>query len=157
EAGRRARSSTRFSGRRSASGPDGRARAAPAGGANGVRIVITGGTGNTAEYLVRELEGRHDLVLFDAIEPGQNRFPFEVRHPYVKGVLTDPADCDRAVAGCEAVVHLGGVIWDSEKEDFAQGRGLARDATMRVNAMGTYCAVDAAARAGIRTFVMAST
>src|ERR1051325_8962948 len=111
-----------------------------------MRIVITGGTGNTAEYLIKELEGRHDLVLFDAIEPGKNRFNFEVRHPYVQGDLLNPADCDRAVDGCDAVVHLAGVIWDSEKEDFARDRGLERDATMRVNAMGTYYMVDAAAR-----------
>src|SRR5207237_193469 len=90
-------------------------------------------------------------------EPGKNRFNFEVKHPYVQGDLTNPADCDRAVAGCDAVVHLAGVIWDSEKEDFARDRNLTRDATMRVNTMGTYYMVDAAARAGIKTFVMAST
>lgn len=122
-----------------------------------MRIVITGGTGNTAEYLIKELEGRHDLVLFDSIEPGKNRFNFEVNHPYVQGDLTNPADCERVVAGCDAVVHLAGVVWDSEKDDFARARGLSRDATMRVNTMGTYYIVDAAARAGVKTFVMAST
>jgi UDP-glucose 4-epimerase len=128
-----------------------------------VRVLITGGTGNTAEYLIKELEGKHDLVLFDNVEPGKNRFNFEVKHPYVHGDLMSQEDCDKAVAGCDAIVHLAGVIWDSEKEDFAQSptkRGLPplpRDATMRVNTMGTYYLMDAAARAGVKTAVMAST
>lgn len=128
-----------------------------------MRITITGGTGNTAEYLIRELEGRHDLVLFDSIEPGQNRYQFEVKHPFVKGDLTRLADCERAVAGSDAVIHLGGIIWDSEKPDWGEARrkqGLPpfpRDETMRVNTMGTYYLLDAAHRAGVKTVVIAST
>lgn len=128
-----------------------------------MRITITGGTGNTAEYLIKELEPRHDLVLFDSVEPGLNRYQFEIRHPFVKGDLTNLPDCERAVAGSDAVIHLGGIIWDSEKPSWNESRQkqglppLARDATMRVNTMGTYYMVDAAARAGVKTFVMAST
>jgi UDP-glucose 4-epimerase len=128
-----------------------------------MRVLITGGTGNTAEYLIKELEPKHDLVLFDNVAPGQNRFNFEIRHPYVHGDLMNLGDCERAVDGVDAVVHLAGIVWDSEKPDFAESptkRGLPplpRDATMRVNTMGTYYLLDAAARAGVKTVVMAST
>jgi nucleoside-diphosphate-sugar epimerase len=128
----------------------------------GVKVTITGGTGNTAEYLIKELEGRHELVLFDSVEPGKNRYTFEVLHPFVQGDLTRVEDCERAVEGSDAIIHLAGVIWDSEKPDWAESRRKAgqepypRDATMRVNTMGTYYLLDAAQRAGVKTVVMAS-
>ena len=63
------------------------------------QITITGGTGSFAEYMIKELEGMYDLVLFDRVRPKESRFPFETRHPLVVGDLTDFEACQRAVAG----------------------------------------------------------
>src|SRR5437879_4792243 len=86
----------------------------------GMKILITGGTGNVAEYLVKQLERDHELVLFDRVRPGEGRIPFVANHQFVEGDLTSEADCTRAVAGCEAVMHLGAIPFPTEDPDYIE-------------------------------------
>ncbi len=126
------------------------------------QITITGGTGSFAEFMIKELEGAYDLVLFDRVRPGENRFPFENRHSIVVGDLTDFEACQRAVAGSQAVFHLGAIPFATElpptraEMDSGARSFLPFDETMRVNTMGTYYLMEAAQRAGVKTVVMAS-
>lgn len=127
-----------------------------------MRVTITGGTGNVAEYLIKELEGKHDLVLFDRVPPGQNRIQYEIKHPVVVGELLSVDDCERAVKGSDAIIHLGAIPYPSEHPGTvarvtAMGRQpLPYDETMKINTMGTYYLMEAARRQAVKV-VVAST
>ena len=125
-----------------------------------MQVTITGGTGQVAEYIVKELEGSYDLVLFDRLGPGENRFPFEVNHPVVLGELLSIDDCEKAVKGSDAIIHLGAIPYPSEFPP-VQPPGSTRpplpyDETMKVNTMGTYYLLEAARRQKVKV-VVAST
>src|ERR687888_857263 len=127
-----------------------------------MQVTITGGTGSLAEYVANELAPKHELVLFDRLEPGRNRFQYEPKGRLVSGDLTSFADCQRAVEGSQAVIHLGAIPYTVDHPDIVanaekQGRELPPwDETMRVNTMGTYYLLEAARRAGVKTVVAAS-
>lgn len=125
-----------------------------------MQITITGGTGSLSQYIQRELAGKHDLVLFDRVEPGKNRFNYAITAPVVVGDLTDFEDCQRAVAGSQAIVHLGAIPYPVDHPDYRDGLpgqgALPWDETMRVNTMGTYYLVEAAKRAGVMVVVAAT-
>lgn len=122
-----------------------------------MQITITGGTGQVAEFVIKELEAKHSLVVFDRVKPGENRFNFEIRHPIVVGDLTDLAACERAVAGSEAIIHLGAIPWPVEhpvwRERIPAAKTMPWDETFRVNTMGSYYLLEAARRAGVKTVV----
>ncbi len=127
-----------------------------------MKVLITGGTGNLAEYLIKQLEGKHELVLFDRVRPGEGRFPYVTSHTFVAGDLTSGEDCAAAMAGCEAVVHLGAIPWATDSPDYEERfRALGRpiqpyNETMRVNTMGTYELMRAAVQAGVKVVVAAT-
>ena len=124
-----------------------------------MRILITGGTGNLAEYLIKELEGQHELVLFDRLKPGEGRAEQITDHQYISGDLTVGEDCARAVAGCQAIMHLGAIPSPTDSPDYEErAKALGRPVypyseTMRVNTMGTYELMRAAVLAGVKTVV----
>ena len=127
-----------------------------------MKILITGGTGSLAEYVVKELERDHELVLFDRVRPGEGRIAFVGDHEYVQGDLTDGGDCARAVWGCDAVVHLAAIPYPTDHRSShtaslqAMGimpRGMPFDETMRVNTMGTYHILHAAVEAKVGVVV----
>ncbi|HLZ07567.1 MAG TPA: NAD(P)-dependent oxidoreductase [Chloroflexota bacterium] len=124
-----------------------------------MKILITGGTGNVAECLVKQLERDHDLVLFDRVRPGEGRTPFVSNHQFVEGDLTSEADCARAVAGCAAVMHLGAIPFPTEQAEYIAETlktgqtPIPPDETMRVNTLGTYSLMRASVAAGVKTVV----
>lgn len=125
-----------------------------------MQISITGGTGSLAQYVQEELAGEHDLVLFDRVQPGQNRFQYELKGRLVVGDLTVFEDCERAVAGSQAVIHLGGIPWPVEhpvwRGRIPAAEHMPWDETFRVNTMGTYCLLEAARRAGANIVIAAT-
>src|SRR5262245_1241450 len=81
-----------------------------------MRVLLTGATGYLGRALARALANRgHDLVVFSrsASRAGLPGRPFD-------GDVRDPADIDRAVAGCDAVVHTAALvsIWRRRRQDF---------------------------------------
>jgi nucleoside-diphosphate-sugar epimerase len=122
-----------------------------------VQITVTGGTGSLAQYVQEDLAGQHRLVLFDRVQPGQNRFSYELRGELVAGDLTSFEECQRAVAGSQAVVHLGAIPWPVEhpvwRERIPAAQQMPWDETMRVNTMGTYYLLEACKRAGVQVVV----
>src|SRR2546426_4807126 len=127
-----------------------------------MQVTITGGTGSLAEYVANELAPKHDLVLFDRLEPGRNRFQYELQGRLVTGDLTAFDDCQRAVEGSQAVIHLGAIPYPVDHPDMVKrARDEGRepppwDETMRVDTMGTYYLLEACKRAGVETVVAAS-
>ncbi len=122
-----------------------------------MQITISGGTGNLAQYVQAALGRQNDLVLFDRVAPGQNRFTYPINHPVVVGDLTSFEDCQKAVAGSQAVIHLGAIPWPVEHPAWRTrvpgAEKLPWDETFRVNTMGTYYLLEAAKRAGVKVVV----
>jgi UDP-glucose 4-epimerase len=124
-----------------------------------MRILITGGTGNVAEYLIKDLEQEHELVLFDRLKPGEGRAQQITDHTYISGDLTNGEDCAKAVAGCQAIMHLGAIPGPTDVPGYEErakrlGRKvLPYSETMRVNTLGTYELMRAAVQAGVKTVV----
>src|SRR5258708_10463915 len=125
-----------------------------------MQITITGGTGSLSQYVQAELGDTHELVLFDRVEAGKNRFQYDLKGRLVVGDLTNFADCEKAVAGSQAIIHLGAIPWPVDHPQNAntpQGApAIPWDETMQVNTMGTFYLLEAAKRAGVRVVVTAT-
>lgn len=104
------------------------------------RVLVTGAAGGVGR-LVRDLLGdRFEFVCLD-------RVPTPGVPGAVVADLTDAASLDRAVAGCEAVVHLGA---HPNPAPFLE-------VILPSNVVGTYRVFEAAVRAGVKRVVLAST
>lgn len=102
-----------------------------------MKVVVTGATGAVGPFVITELEKGHELNLFV-------RRPVETKHRALLGDLTSADDCQRALEGAKAVVHLG-AFSEPTPEAF------------HVNICGTYHLLEAARAQGISRVIMAST
>jgi len=94
-----------------------------------VKVYVTGATGFVGGHVARELRERGADVRDERVD------------------LLDVAGLERAVAGCDAVVHVAALYsYDAPAEDFE-----------RVNVEGTRTLLDVAGRAGVRRFLHCST
>jgi len=121
-----------------------------------MNVLITGACGFIGRNLIRELEGSHQLRLLDQTAPAEatifagatrTAIPLETDWPFIQADITDPVAMQEAMAGMDAVIHLAG-----------EPRGLPEIGveTFRANALGTFVAIDAAHRSGVRRFFCAS-
>ncbi|MEA3345881.1 MAG: NAD(P)-dependent oxidoreductase [Chloroflexota bacterium] len=122
-----------------------------------MKVLITGGSGRLAKYVVRELEEDYELVLFSRSRPPEDR----AHLPWIQGNLNRFQDCQRAVEGVEAIQHLGAVPYPVDHPQIRaraerEGREIPPfDMTMRTNIMGTYYLMQAAVQARVKLVVMA--
>jgi dihydroflavonol-4-reductase len=109
-----------------------------------MRVLVTGATGFVGAWVARELASRGHAIRV-LVRP-QSRLDNlqDVPCDRVVGDVTDPASAERAVAGCEAVVHAAG---------FARLRAGDRDHLFAVNQSGAEKVLAAALRAGVRRAV----
>jgi uncharacterized protein YbjT (DUF2867 family) len=107
-------------------------------------ILVTGGTGFIGPKIVHKLraEGKDVRCLVRDRRRGKQLESWACE--LVEGDVTDRASLDRAVPGCDAVIHLVSILVGSER-DF-----------QRVMEQGTRNVVDAAKAAGVRRFVLMS-
>jgi nucleoside-diphosphate-sugar epimerase len=114
------------------------------GEASGMRVVVTGATGNVGTSVVRAL-GADDRV--DQIVGIARRRP-RLELPRTTWVQADVAEAPLAglFSGADAVVHLAWLIQPSRDESV----------TARTNVSGSLRVFDAAAEAGVGTLVHAS-
>jgi dihydroflavonol-4-reductase len=106
-----------------------------------MRVLVTGATGFLGSWVAREVASRgHQVRLL--VRP-QSRLDNvqDVPGERVLGDVTDAASLERAVAGCEAVVHAAGV---------ARLRAGDREHLLAVNQGGTENVLRAAFRANVR-------
>jgi nucleoside-diphosphate-sugar epimerase len=118
------------------------------------RICVTGGAGFIGSHLVERLAPRNRVVIFDNFHrdaltaSGIGNLPnVEV----VKGDVLDRAAMEKAIAGCDAVIHLASIAG----VDTVLKHPVL---TMKVSMLGTIHALDGALAAGtVKRFVDFST
>ncbi|HZF67327.1 MAG TPA: complex I NDUFA9 subunit family protein [Gemmatirosa sp.] len=111
-----------------------------------MRVLVTGGSGVVGEAAVRALlqRGHRVRLLARHAEEDARIWPEGVE-PHV-GDVTDPASLAGAARGCEAVLHVVGIVREHAPASTFQA----------VNVDGTRHVVDEAARAGVPRFVYVS-
>jgi uronate dehydrogenase len=106
------------------------------------RVLITGAAGHIGTVLRQGLRGRYDLLRLSDIAPLGNAAPGE---EVVQADIQDFAATRRSMEGIDAVVHLGGVIVETDWEKI-----------MPVNIAGAYNVFEAARQQGVKRVVFAS-
>jgi uncharacterized protein YbjT (DUF2867 family) len=106
------------------------------------RVFVTGGRGFVGGAVIDELLSRGYAV--NALVRGELPAALAGRVEPIRGDLFDPAALDRGLAGCDAVVHLVGIIFENRR------KGATFE---RIHVDGTRQVVEAARRAGVRRFV----
>ncbi len=118
------------------------------GGFEGMRVLVTGGSGFIGSHVVDKLRLRgYEPVIYD-LRPSPWHEPGSVET--VLGSITDREALERALQGCDAVAHLAAVA------DVNDVHAEPEDAE-RVNARGTVAVLEAARRSGVKRIVYAST
>lgn len=116
-----------------------------------MKILVTGGAGFIGHHLVERLVTRGDEVhVLDDFSSGlRSRLEgLSDRIELTCGSVLDPVSLDRAIAGCEVVLHEAAVA--------SVARSFVDPAWVNaVNAGGTIEVIRAAARHGVRRVVMA--
>ncbi len=125
-------------------------------------VLITGGAGNLGRHVMEELKAEgYTVTLFDQKAPSEQPVPWECKGTmFIKGHLTDLADCMRAITLSRAtcIVHLAALPHASDMQPGQlRPQMLPEDTTMQSNVMGTYYLLDAARRLDVKKFVFAST
>lgn len=106
------------------------------------RLLITGAAGGLGRLLRQELAGfspslrLSDIAELGETQPGEELVPCD---------LADAEAVDRLVAGCDGIIHLGGV---SVEDTF--------EAILQANLRGTYNVFEAARRHGLPRILFAS-
>jgi nucleoside-diphosphate-sugar epimerase len=102
-----------------------------------MKLAITGGTGFVGTHLIAQAVAAGHEVRALARRPQ----PATEGVVWSEGALDRPDSLAALVQGCDAVIHVAGVI-NGDKQAFTQG-----------NIVGTENMVEAAAQAGIRRFI----
>lgn len=119
-----------------------------------MKVLLTGGNGKLAAYVIRALAADHELVLFSRKQPAAEF----AHYPWIQGDLTDYEACKRAVEGVDAIQHIGAQPWPVDHPQLrtrAEEQGYPFDATFKTNMLGNYYLMQAAVEAGVKTVVMA--
>ena len=102
-------------------------------------ILVTGGTGFIGSNLVRRLRNNDIAVRVLVRNPVKGQALKDIAVDVVEGDVSNKASLERAASGCERVVHLVGIIQETQKSTFR---------TIHVD--GTRNVLEAAKNAGVR-------
>jgi UDP-glucose 4-epimerase len=115
-----------------------------------VRILVTGGAGYIGSITTKTLLDRgHECVVLDDLSRG-HRGAVDPRAEFIVGGVGDRAVVEAAIAGCDAVMHLAGLIEvaESQREPELYRRVNAEEPTVMLEVM---------AAAGVDAIVYSST
>jgi len=106
------------------------------------RILLTGAAGGLGQALRTRLSQNCDVLrLSDKVDMG----PAQPNEECVVADLAQASQVDAAVAGCQAIVHMGGISVEAPFE-----------AIMQANILGVYHLYEAARRHGVKRVIFAS-
>ena len=115
-----------------------------------MRILVTGGAGYIGSITVRDLlDHGHDVVVLDNLEHG-HRKAVDQRAEFAEGSVGDVVLMDSVLPGCDAVMHLAGLIEVAESQ-----RDPGR--YFRANVAGPLVMLEAMVRHGVGAIVFSST
>src|SRR6478752_3988501 len=107
-----------------------------------MRIFLTGSTGFVGRHMLQRLLAEGHTVRALVREPARAAAPGQSGVEFVPGDVVEGVGLDQGMKGCDAVVHLVGIIVESGGNTFA-----------RVHHLGARNVVEAAKRAGIARFI----
>jgi nucleoside-diphosphate-sugar epimerase len=119
-----------------------------------MRVLVTGGAGYIGNYVVEEvLDNGHDVRVLDsmlwgdnALDPLRDDESLEIR----EGDIRHIEDLSYAMEGCDAVIHLAGIVGDP-------ACGVNEQATQAVNVEATKALVEVCKLHDIQRLIFAST
>ena len=116
-----------------------------------MQVLVTGGSGFIGAWAVdRLLRQGHQVRIFDVKDDRRLMDAIGVPQDYqwITGDITNPKDVERVVEGCEAIIHLAGVLVPICREDPIRGA--------MINVLGTLHVFEAAKKHGVRGISYAS-
>ena len=117
-----------------------------------MQVLVTGGAGFIGSHLVRALLERGDQVrILDDFSTGrsENLAGIDADVELISGSVADPETAQRAVRGCDGVLHQAAIPSVARSVDDPVGSN-------EVNVTGTITMLTAARDAGVRRFVYAA-
>jgi NADH dehydrogenase len=105
-------------------------------------VFLTGGTGFVGGHVLRELLARGYRVRCLVRGPSLGRLPDDPRAERAVGDLLSPRCYTRQLAGCQAAIHLVGIIAETPEATFRQ-----------IHIEGTQNLIVACQKGGVRRFV----
>ncbi len=112
-----------------------------------MQVLVTGATGQLGSEVARTLVQRGDRVRCLLRDPARARLLDGVDVERVRGDITEADSLGPAVQGCEAVLHLAGIVSYLPRN---------RAVLQAVNVDGTRNLVEAAVAAGVRRLLLTS-
>jgi nucleoside-diphosphate-sugar epimerase len=113
-----------------------------------VRILVTGGSGHIGKVVVADLlDHGYDVVSVDRVPPSQTQRESQKKAHFREGDTTNVGHMAGAMAGCEAVIHLGAIPRPYLHPD---------EVVFANNVLGTFAVLQAASLVGINKAVIAS-
>ena len=110
-----------------------------------MRLFVTGAAGRLGRPLTEQLAREHEIVAYDRADPPPN---LSDRVRYVQGDLRDADRLQQSADGAQGIVHLGAIPGPVAH--------VPPSEIFEINVQGTYHVLEAAARAGVRIVVLAS-
>jgi UDP-glucose 4-epimerase len=111
-----------------------------------MRIAITGGSGRVGRAVTElALAQGHSVVSIDRVQPAEGSLADNVT--FIQASITEYADFEQALQGCDALVHLAAYPSPGGHPDYEVHNN---------NVVGSYNALSAAARLGIKRVCQAS-
>jgi UDP-glucose 4-epimerase len=104
------------------------------------KILVTGGSGLLGRCVVSELRRHHRVTVLDLLKP-------QLDVPYIKGDVHDLSRITEILHGFDTIIHLAAIPHPLNDPP---------ENVVRMNVMGTFTVLEAAARCGIEKFVLAS-
>ncbi|MEI6604608.1 MAG: NAD-dependent epimerase/dehydratase family protein [Verrucomicrobiota bacterium] len=115
-----------------------------------IKILITGGSGFIGSHLVEHFQGLADEIrVLDNLRSGYRHNLKGFKHTFIEGSVTDPTLVEQAVRNVDYVFHLAALV--SVPESMAKPAEC-----VEINVSGLLNVLEAAANAGVKKLVLAS-
>ena len=83
-----------------------------------MRVFLTGATGFVGGHVLKRLLAEGHPVRALARDPAQAKLPASNLTEFIRGDVVEGSGLDEGMRGCEAVIHLVGIISETGKNTF---------------------------------------